>query len=211
MFHGDRLTGAWVLLCAVFLHFAVAAQVDAAGFALYTQSATALGQGNAVTAHQDEPSAVFYNPALISNLEGTQVQIGTTLIHSSRSYQSSTDGDDKSVSGNHFPSSFFATHQLTDTLTVGLGIYSPFGLGTDWGNTWEGRYISTNSELQTININPVISWQVSPRIALAAGVNYLRMDATLEKNLYLAPLPDGRQKFPATVTGSVTISGQRSC
>lgn len=170
-------------------------QADAAGFALYTQGASALGQGNAVTAHLEDPSAVFFNPALIGKLPGSQFQIGTTLIHASREFDSDPGGTSKEVSSNHLPSTFFATHQLSPAFTVGLGVFSPFGLGTDWGKDWEGRYISTDSDLTTFNINPVVCWQVSPRFAVAAGLDYLLMDATLEKNLNLAPLPDGQQKF----------------
>lgn len=75
----------------------------ASGFAIYTQSASALAQGNAVTAHQDDPSAVFFNPALIGKLSGTQFQIGSTLIHFSREFESSTVGESKAASADFFP------------------------------------------------------------------------------------------------------------
>lgn len=181
-------------LLVAFCWSAPAEKTFASGFAVYTQGASALAQGNAVTAHLEDPSAVFFNPALIGKLPGTQIQIGSTYIHSSREFDS-PGGEDKSVSSDHFPSTFFATHQLSPKLSIGLGVFSPFGLGTDWGKDWEGRYVSTNSELETFNINPVVCWQATPTIALAAGLDYLLMDATLEKNLYLAPLPDGHQKF----------------
>jgi len=173
----------------------------ASGYAVYTQGASALAQGNAVTAKLDDPSAVFYNPALISDLAGTRLQLGSTLIHSAREFDNSTAGADKKVSSNHFPSTLFATHQMSENLTLGLGIFSPFGLGTEWDEKWAGRYISTNSEMTTLNINPVISWQATPMLALAAGVSYLQLDATLEKNLYLSPLPDGHQKFKGDGNG----------
>lgn len=185
------LQGMVICWCAV----GVVHQANAAGFAVYTQGASALGQGNAVTAHLEDPSAVFFNPALIGKLPGSQFQIGTTLIHASREFDSDSGGTSKEVTSNHLPSTFYATHQISSTFSVGLGVFSPFGLGTDWGEGWEGRYISTDSDLTTFNINPVVCWQVAPRFAVAAGLDYLLMDATLEKNLNLAPLPDGRQKF----------------
>jgi len=167
----------------------------ASGFAVYTQSASALAQGNAVTAHQDEPSAVFFNPSLIGKLPGTQFQIGSTFIHFSRDFESNTGGENKSASADFFPSALFVTHHLTDNITFGLGIFSPFGLGTDWGQIWEGRYISTNSELETININPVVNLRITEKLSVAFGIDYIDLDATLEKNLYLSPLPDGYQTF----------------
>ena len=43
---------------------------------------------------------------------------------------------------------------LSQKWKLGLGVNVPFGLKTDWGRTWIGRYHATKSELVTININP---------------------------------------------------------
>lgn len=186
-----------VFVCLIFICilFAFPQPVFASGFAIYTQGASALGQGNAVTAHLADPSAVFFNPSLINRLPGTQVQVGTTFIGSSRKFDSVATGLKTSVSSEHYPSTLFVTHQLSPQLSVGFGMFSPYGLGSEWGQTWEGRYISTNSELTTFNFNPVVSWQINPRVSVAAGLDYLIMDSTLEKNIALVPLADGHQKF----------------
>lgn len=171
-------------LVAPVLAFSTVATVHAAGYAVFTHGASALGQGNAVTAHGSDPSTIFYNPALINKLEGTQVQLGTTAIFSSREYQSSLpEGADSSNNQTFFPSTFYATLQLNDKVTVGLGVFNPFGLGTDWDDDWDGRYLATESELTTFNINPVLSYQVTPALSMAAGVDFLILDATLERKL----------------------------
>ena len=173
------------------------------GFALFTQGASALGQGNAVVAHTSDASAVFYNPALINGLPGTQVVVGTTIMSPTRTYTSAqngvmTEADNKLF----FPSTFYVTHAVNDTFSAGIGVFSPFGLGTKWGDSWEGRYISTNSELQTFNINPVVSCKVLPMLTLAAGVDIILLDATLEKKRSLAAgLPDAGQKFKGDGNG----------
>ena len=183
--------------------------VHAAGYAVFTQGASALGQGNAVTAHSNDPSTIFYNPALINKLEGTQFQIGTTAIFSSREYESLPGGNSTSKDSVFFPSTFYATHKFNDKLSAGLGIFNPFGLGTEWDENWDGRYIATESKLKTFNINPVVSYQVLPSLSIAAGVDVILLDATLKKKLpsaALAPLgfPAGfdiEQKFEGDGTG----------
>ncbi|RII27318.1 MAG: transporter [Geobacter sp.] len=178
--------------------------VFGSGFALFTQGASALGQGNAVIAHTSDASAVFYNPALINTLPGTQVMVGTVLMTPSRSYTSSLNGITTEADNKlFFPSTLYITHAVTDNLSAGLGVFSPFGLGTKWGDSWEGRYISTNSELQTFNINPVVSYKVFPILTLAAGVDLILLDATLEKkrSLAAAGLPDAGQKFKGDGNG----------
>lgn len=175
------------------------------GFAIYTQGASSLGQGAATIAHSDDPSAIFFNPALINKLEGTQIQLGTTLLFPNRKFESLSGKTFKTKSEVFYPSTLFITNKFNDKVSAGLGIFNPFGLGTKWPDDWEGRYIATNSEMQTYNINPVVSLQITPEIAVAAGLNFLLLDATLEKKINLPALygftHDGGQKFKGDGSG----------
>jgi len=151
------------------------------GFGIFTQGASALGQGSAVVAHHDSPEAIFYNPALINGLPGTQVEIGTTLIFADREYKSASTGKTAETEDDVFyPSTFYITHAFSDKVSGGLGVFNPFGLATTWPSDWEGRYIATKSELTTFNINPVVSWRVLPKLSLAAGLDFILLDSTLE-------------------------------
>lgn len=193
----------------VFFVFCTTSNVYGSGFAVYTQGASALGQADAVIAHVDDPSAIFFNPALINKLEGTQIELGTTLLFPSHEFKSAATGNSfRTESEVFYPPTVFITHKFNDKISAGLGIFSPFGLGVNWGNSWEGRYIATDSEMITFNINPVVSYKVTPDFTFAAGVDFLLLDTTLKKSLNLsglasavpslglpAGLPDGRQKF----------------
>ena len=192
----------------IFLAFFTNSNVYGSGFAVYTQGASALGQADAVIAHVDDPSAIFFNPALINKLEGTQIELGTTLLFPSQEFRSTATGNTfRTESDVFYPSTIFVTHKFNDKISAGLGIFSPFGLGINWGNSWEGRYIATNSELKTFNINPAVSYKITPNITLAAGVDFLLLDTTLEKRLNLSGLtgipgfPDGGQKFKGDGNG----------
>jgi long-chain fatty acid transport protein len=186
------------------------ARVDAAGYAVFTHGASALGQGNAVTAHASDASTIFYNPALMSKLDGTQLMVGTTAIFSSREYESSVGGNSASDDSTFFPSHLYVTHKFNDQVSAGLGIFNPFGLGTRWGGDWDGRYIATKSKLKTFDINPVVSYRVIPSLTLAAGLDVVFVDATLQKKvpsaaltpvLGYAPGTDINQKFKGDGTG----------
>lgn len=190
----------------LFFIFCTIPNAYGSGFAIYTQGASSLGQGAATIAHTDDPSAIFFNPALINKLEGTQVELGTTLIFPSRKFKSDYSGETfKTERQVFYPSTFFITHKFNDKISAGLGVFNPFGLGTKWPDDWEGRYIATNSEMQTFNFNPVVSYQITPNVAFAAGVDFLILDATLEKKLNLPVLygftRDGGQKFKGDGTG----------
>lgn len=184
-----------IFLSAVLLLLAAGA-VYGAGFSVNTQGATAQGQGNAVIAHTNDPSSVFFNPALINNLSGTQVAVGTTLLIPNNKFQSSFSGKSFETANNvFFPSTLYMTHKLAEELSVGFGFFSNFGLATKWPDDWEGRYISTKSVLRTYTLNPVVSYRLTPNISVAAGVSFLFLDAELNKMLNLGSLgiPDVKQ------------------
>jgi len=174
--------------------------VHASGFALFTQGASALGQGNAVTAHSQSPSTIFFNPALINRLEGTQFEIGTTVIVSSHEFSDGNPADSTSNTSTFFPSTFYVTHKFNNSLSAGLGVFTPFGLGTRWNDDWTGRYTATKSDLQTFDFNPVLSYQVTPALSVAAGVDVIYLNATLENKIFTGG-PDVGQKFKGDGTG----------
>ena len=186
----------------IFLAFFTNSNVYGSGFAVYTQGASALGQADAVIAHADDPSAIFFNPALINKLEGTQIENGVTLLFPSQEFRSTATGNTfRTETAVFYPLTVFATHKFNDKISAGLGIFSPFGLGSKWGNSWEGRYIATSSKLKTFNINPAVSYKITPNITLAAGVDFLLLDATLEKRLNLPALGSPGTKFKGDGNG----------
>jgi long-chain fatty acid transport protein len=63
-------------LIAILFSFLYTSTCPAAGFLIYNQPAAANASAIAFTAQVDNPSAVFYNPAAINQLKGTQVSSG---------------------------------------------------------------------------------------------------------------------------------------
>ncbi len=179
---------------------------SASGFALYTTGAAELAQCDSVIAHTEGSASNFYNPALLVELEGTQIEMGTIPLKMSVDFRSDTPGQNSSLKSNIFyPSTLFVSHKINDRFSAGLGINSTFGLGTEWRDNWEGRYIATNSELETFNINPNVAWKVSDKFILAGGFDILLGDATFEQKidpLLLDPaFPDGHSKMEADGEG----------
>ena len=176
----------------------------ASGFAVFVQGASALGEGLASTAHGNNPQVVFFNPALLGQLDGTQIEGGVTLLAPSNDFHSEFDNSsDKTDDAVFYPATFYLTHKYSDKLSLGFGIFSPFGLGTKWDDDWEGRYIVTEAEMQSLNFNPVVAYQVTPTISLAAGLDVLYVDTTLENRLNFSTLgfPDGHQELSGDGTG----------
>ncbi len=179
-------------------------QADGAGFGIFDQGARAFAMAQAFTALADDPSAIFYNPAGISQLEGTEVYAGTTIIAPVVEYSADPGSKSSDEEDNiFFPSYFYVTHRVNNKLTAGFGVFSPFGLVAEWPDDWEGKYISTKSEIKTFFLNPVISYQVTSSISVAAGFDYVYSELEMKKNIDFRTrsLPDGEVKMDGTGSG----------
>lgn len=159
-------------------------QCHASGYGIFVQGADALGQANSTIAHNDGPSAVYFNPALMPALADTQIEVGTTAVVPSRKFKSDLGGStEKNEDTIYFPSTFYLTHKFDEQWSAGLAVFNPFGLGTAWDSDWEGNAIATKSRITTFNINPSVACQVTPRLAIGAGLDILILDAKLKNEL----------------------------
>jgi long-chain fatty acid transport protein len=177
--------------------------VLASGYGVFTQGASGLGQANAVVAHPTGPSSLYFNPALLNDVPGRQVEVGVTAIYADRSIDYDAGGSDDAKSNWNFPSTFYYTHEISSQVTAGLGVFFPFGLSTEWDKDYAGRYLGTEAELFSTNINPAVSFRVNDKLSLAIGLDALYLDATLKNNInqyaltggMLGPVNDITQKF----------------
>lgn len=170
---------------------------SAGGFAVYTHGARELARGNSVVASPEGPTSSYFNPATLPELKGNQVETGVVLIAPSKEFTGSTSGlTTESESNLSTPFTLFSAWHINDRFTAGLGINNPFGLGNEWPSNWEGRYLSTEGEMQSFLVNPSMAWRVTDRFTIAAGVDFLTADITLENKFPLG-LTDGNREFDA--------------
>ncbi|MGC8924729.1 MAG: OmpP1/FadL family transporter, partial [Calditerrivibrio sp.] len=164
------------------------------GFQINEQGAKALGMGGAFVAQADDPSAVYFNPAGITQLAGTQFSLGVSPIAPRATFDS--DGKTTAVTGKgdidtdgekqtFYIPNFYLTQKIGNNFAFGVGIFSNFGLATDWPDDWEGRFTTTNAEITTISLNPVLAYKISDKLSIAAGVVIQKMDVTLENRVIL--------------------------
>lgn len=158
---------------------------QAAGFALVEQNASGLGNAYAgQAASAQDASTIFFNPAGMTLLPDRQLVLSGHLIKPRFKFSGSVSpalgGGDGGDAGDLtlVPNAYFA-YRLTPDVHVGIGVNAPFGLKTDYDNTWMGRTQAIKSEVKTINLNPSIAWKASESLSLGAGLNIQYMEAML--------------------------------
>lgn len=167
-----------LLLAAVSLIFAQ--QVVAGGFQINEHGAKAMGMGGAFTGLASDPSAIFFNPAGLSFQKGANVMFGTTLIFPSTTFTpSGSTQDTKMKSQIFYPSNLYGSYTMNDGLAFGIGVYNPYGLGTEWDKDWVGRKIAVKTDLQTFFINPSVSYRCNEQFSFGVGVSYVLSNVKL--------------------------------
>jgi long-chain fatty acid transport protein len=184
-----------VLLAALLILGTLQVPAWGAGFTVFHQGTGAMAQGNAFVAEADDPSAIFYNPAGLNQLKKPEVYFMGLLNAPDREFHGPA-GQFSQTNHRIFKSgAFYATYPFNDAVSVGIGLFSPFGLASHWPPTWEGRYLTTFGSLKTYNLNPVISIKPFNRFSVAFGLNVLWTSVELKRKIPVAigpfTLPDG--------------------
>lgn len=171
--------------------------VFGAAFLIYNQDAKANGMGMAAVSSIDNPSAVFYNPALLVHQKGVGFSIGNTMIFPDIRYEDPATGKRTYVrtTTHHLPN-VYASY-TKNKFSFGIGIFSPFGLSTEWPKGWAGRYITTFAEIKTTYINPVFAYRVNNYLSFGGGISLVTSSVKMKSavNLGLLGLHDGIAKL----------------
>jgi long-chain fatty acid transport protein len=203
--------------------FGTTGLASASGYALIDQNAS--GSGNAfagAAAIAEDASTIFFNPAGMSYLPNSQFVAAGQAIKPTASFNNNDSktigplGTPVSMRGGNggdpgswaFLPNFYYAKAVTDSIHLGLGVNSPFGLETQYDNGWAGRYQALKSQLQTININPSVSFKANDRLSLGAGINIQYADTTLSNALDVGTICYGKVN-PATC-GAMGLTPQNS-
>ena len=162
----------------------------AAGFILQENSGSGLGNAYAGgAAASEDADTVWTNPAGMSRLTKNQVAAAVNYIAPSIKFRN--DGNSKNAAfqplgsegGNGgedaFVPNLYAVFPMGQW-AFGLGINAPFGLTTEYDSDWIGRYQAIKSKVETINVNPAISYKFGDW-SIGAGANWQRIKADLTK------------------------------
>jgi long-chain fatty acid transport protein len=163
--------------------------VFASGFALIEQSVSSMGTAYAGAGSiAEDASTVFFNPASMARLEGKQLSGGlhvvipkteftgtaayNPLYGSSANIPPVPGGDNDTDAGETGVVPHFTyVQELNNRWNFGLTVNVPFGLKTEYGTGWVGRYSSTEGDITTINLNPALSYKVDEHVTVGAGVS----------------------------------------
>lgn len=183
----------------------------ASGFQLREESAEGMGNAYAgAAAKAYDLSTLFYNPAGMARLTGSQAGLSTAWIAPFSKFSGGTtvgsDAVGGSNGGNHTRSvavgSAYVMWDLAPDWRLGLAITTPYGMRSDYKEDWVGRYLALDSALLTVNASPSLSYRVDDRLSVAAGLQIGYIDILLTNAINFAALVPGTGDGLFLVTGN---------
>lgn len=172
----------------------------ASGFQLREQSASGQGVSYAgISAGGSDISSMFFNPAALARFDGTQLQLGFTNILPSTEFTGGAASratspllppipagtstiSGPSSHGNAAQSAVTPTLYLswsaTRDLKLGISVNVPYGLTTQYDDTWIGRYHGVRSHLETLDIAPTVAYRFNDQFS--GGLSFVARRAKAE-------------------------------
>lgn len=183
----------------------------AGGYQLNEHGARATGMGGAFVAQASDPSAIYYNPAGLAFQKGINVMGGGTFIFPATTFKPAdarySGLEVKQEAQVYFPPNLYGTYAFNDQLVIGLGVFTPFGLGSQWDKEWIGKRLAVKSEIQTFYFNPTIAYKITDQISIGAGASlvYARVNMTKRVPAFSAITPFGPYLVPTTSASDGTV------
>ena len=141
--------------------FDVSGQAWRRWLSLPHQDPEAIARGDAFAATADNPSAIYYNPAGITQLEGDNIRVGLYAISADTTFTSPGGATAKTDSSLQPVPQIYYVHSFTNCpISIGLGIYAPYGLSLDWGNNSPFNTVAESGSVMYLRFNPVIAWKI---------------------------------------------------
>ncbi|HEH9399830.1 TPA: outer membrane protein transport protein [Aeromonas sobria] len=185
-------------------------QVHAAAFQLNEHSASGLGRAYAgEAAIADNASVLARNPAAMTTFDKMAVSVSGTYIKPDVDVEGKTSGNltlpngatvpnvfnsDASASGiapaAFVPASYFI-QPLNDQWAWGIGLFSNYGLSTEYDKNFAAGSGAGDTSLTTFNINPNIAYRVNEQFSIGAGINAVYGAAELNRFAGVLGKPKG--------------------
>ncbi|AZQ63594.1 long-chain fatty acid transporter permease [Flammeovirga pectinis] len=144
------------------------------GFQVLLQGTKQIGRGNVGVGYGPDASSLFFNPGALSFLESSTIQVGVSPVMSNISYRG-IDGSTKYASNSPMGTPFQAygvyRPSAESPWAFGLGVFTPFGSTVTYDNEWTGKYSLQEISLQSIYIQPTVSYRINDMISVGGGLD----------------------------------------
>ena len=153
-----------------------------------------------LSATANDATTAYMNPAGLTRIPNTQIVGIATFAYTVSEFEvkpgtTMSGGNPDNEDDILFIPSFYLSKPLGEDFRFGLTLNVPTGIGSDYGNTWAGRYITTETSLVFVNFSPVLAYRINNRFSIGGGLNIMYESYEYEAAINNAAQPDGKVRL----------------
>jgi long-chain fatty acid transport protein len=194
----------FVLLLGLILALPVnnAYSAGSGAFRLEVPDAEAMGKGSAFVAQADNPSAIYYNPAGMTQLKSKlSASLGASVIQPFTNYKDTSENETKMRRQIFTIPNFFAVSNFgLEKFAFGVGATSYWGLGTYWSGDSFSKYVSTRADYSTQDVMLTAAYEINDNLSIGVSADYTKSNVDKNKKL--------RQESGAAPDGDFQLKGR---
>jgi long-chain fatty acid transport protein len=146
------------------------AVVGAQAFGLNEIGSCALARGFAVTgAVCDDPSTIYWNPGAMPKKNGLSFLGGAAIIKLDGTFIRDTTFRSYTSEAPTAAVPHVFLNYRSGRAALGIGLYVPYGLTSQWSDNFPGRFSAKKASLQTVYVQPNFSYQVTNNWSIGGG------------------------------------------
>ncbi|MEN0055386.1 MAG: outer membrane protein transport protein [Mucilaginibacter sp.] len=163
------------------------AMVFAQGFQVNLHGQKQIAMGHTGTGLLQDGSSILFNPGAVVMLPENYVQAGISPLFFKSAFNPSGTADQFRVKNKvATPFTAYAVWGPKNSWwKLGLGVYTPYGGLTDWGDQWTGKYVLESLDLKAIYFQPTISIKLADFLSVGGGFVYNHGTVTLTRAIPL--------------------------
>lgn len=176
------------------ISIALASQVHAAGFQVVEHSASGLGRAfSGAGAVGDNASEMSANAASMMLFEKKQFSGALSWIEPEIDVKATgaqaagvagmtgTSTSDDDVAPSQLVPAFYYVNPINDKWAWGVGMYTDYGVSTDYSSDFIAGASSGHTSLTTFKFNPNIAYRINDQFSIGAGFDLVYAKAKLER------------------------------
>ena len=162
-----------------------------AGFQVNEHTANGLGRAMAGQAAMPENASVLAtNPAAIAAFKTSQFSAQVSVIDPQIDIRGdmdvtvggntlTLDAGEEGVAESAIVPSLFYTTPLNDKWSAGIGMFTSYGLATDYSDSYNALHYADEAEVFSFTVNPAVAYKITDTLSVGLGLNITYADAEI--------------------------------
>ncbi|BFT31848.1 outer membrane protein transport protein [Alteromonas sp. D210916BOD_24] len=190
----------------------------AAGFQVNEHSANGLGRAMAGQAATPENASILAtNPAAIGVFKEAEFSGSVSFIDPKVDINGSVNyalggqvvgaaaAQEDDIADVAFVPSFFYVAPVNDKFSAGVGVFTSYGLRSDYSDDFEALHFADTAEVKSVTFNPAVSYKVNDTLMLGFGVSATFADAEISSGVSQSLSPILSAAVQSTIPATTSI------